>query len=109
MSENAHLKSAYVSFTSTWETRRSEFHGNVHCLSPGENPSVDSLGISFRFLKYTTASIERECFHYFPIAFIRIALSFPSPLFFQREKEKYSHAASGTASVGLTLKLAKIF
>lgn len=67
-------------------------------------PPVDSLGIPFRFQKYTAVGIEgerEECFHHPPrsrVYITRIALSLPFPLFsffLPGRKARYIRTASG--------------
>lgn len=98
------LKSAYVSFMSRcWRGNPSEFHGNVRRLSRREN-RLSSLGIPFRFLKYTASEYRKRNVSIISITYAHntdcpFVLSFPFSKKARRKKEKYSHAASGAPAV----------
>lgn len=109
--ENARLKSAYVSFTSRcW--RGKPVGISWKRVSRGEN-RLSSLGIPFRFLKYT-ASKYRERGMFPPsrsrMHITRIALSYLPSLFpGGRKKKRGVQLRDIWRALGLTLKPAKIF
>lgn len=81
----------------------SEFHENVSRLSHREN-RLSTLGIPFRFLKYTASEYRERNVSTISIAYAHNAdcpfVPFSTPFTRgERKKEEYSHAASGASSV----------